>query len=162
MAPVARAAILVSALYTNDQRRHRWAAERTYGLIVFTARPRDHICRTRLGSADAGLAISRHLRGIVRRRRYHVLLCLFRSTRRRIDHLLAETHEAADHAADVALEVADAGGHEPLARFGEEVGFFDFAFGRVDVGEVEGAAPRWVALAFVTHSGAGHRAYLAE
>lgn len=81
-------------------------------------------------------------------RRYHVLLRLFRGTRRRIDHLLAETHEAADHAADVSLEVADTGGHESLACFGEEIGFFDLAFGGVDVGEVEGAASRWVELAY--------------
>lgn len=38
------------------------------------------------------------------------------------------------------LEVADVGGHEPLACFGEEFGFFHFAFGGIAVGYVEGAA----------------------
>jgi hypothetical protein len=126
----------------------------TYRLVIFASRPRNHISRTRLCPTEKP-SVASPTQTIS-----YALLGLFRRSRLRIDELFPEAHQAAHHATDITLQVADTGRHESLAGFRQEIGFLDFPFCGVDVRQVEGTRG-WTGVSWIGDASRG-RAYLAE
>lgn len=118
----------------------------THCLRILAARPHDHVRRRGLGSfchfrsfripPHGGFAHPSHQRTP----RAHLSLIGRRgrkTRKRRMKGRRDARHDSLQHPSQIAAKIAHPRTKQPLTGLSEKVGFLDFAFGRVDVWQIQ-------------------------